>query len=175
MRKLFVIIAAASLLLSGCGVDVSGEATRAVRAAESSDSADEEMTGQIAEVGSDFSYNDGLSVQLVSLKKVKRDPYAAGGTRNDYVVVATVKITNGTKSTFDPSMSIVSAASGPDGDEVESVFQDGVDGSFSGIIPSGRSRTAKFGLAIPREHIGEILVTILPGWDYEEAAFEGTI
>lgn len=175
MRRILALVASVALL-TGCGASTGiKEYSDNINRTDMVDKSTDDVENKVAGVGDEFTYVDGLGVELLSLKRVARDQWAAGGVKGDLVAVATIKINNGTKERFDASMTIVSAASGPDSTESEAVFQDGVDGNFSGTILPGKSRTAKFGFAVKPSHRDDIIINVAPSFDYDEAVFEGSV
>ncbi len=79
---------------------------------------------RVAKVGAAqwFEYSDGMKVQVTSLKRFRISQYAAGGKPGDLGVIVTVTMQNGSSSTFEAGLVDVKVASGPNGDQAESVF-----------------------------------------------------
>ncbi|NIK54311.1 DUF4352 domain-containing protein [Kribbella shirazensis] len=135
---------------------------------------------QVAKVGATqwFDYSDGMKVQVTSVKRFRISQYAAGGKPGDVGVVVTVTLQNGSSNTFDTGLVDVKLASGPNGDQAESVFdsEQNLGGGFEGSILPGKKKTAKYGFAIPKTHVNSTLqVEVAPGWDYEGSHFEGKL
>jgi hypothetical protein len=135
---------------------------------------------RVAKVGASdwFDYSDGMKVQVTSLKRFRISQYAAGGKPGDVGVIVTVTLQNGSSSTFDTSLVDVKLASGPNGDQAESVFDSdqNLGGGFEGSILPGKKKTARYGFAIPRAHVSSTLqLEVAPGWDYEGSHFEGKV
>ena len=135
---------------------------------------------RVAKVGATqwFEYSDGMKVQVTSLKRFRISQYAAGGKPGDMGVVVTVTIQNGSSSTFEAGLVDVKVASGPNGDQAESVFDSdqNLGGGFEGSILPGKKKTARYGFAIPKAHVSSTLqLEVAPGWDYEGSHFEGKV
>jgi hypothetical protein len=135
---------------------------------------------RVAKVGATqwFEYSDGMKVQVTSLKRFRISQYAAGGKPGDVGVIATVTLQNGSTNTFDTGLFDVKLASGPNGDQAESVFDSdqNLSGGFEGSILPGKKKTARYGFAIPKANVGSTLqLEVAPGWDYDGSHFEGTL
>ena len=135
---------------------------------------------RVAKVGATqwFEYSDGMKVQVTSLKRYRISQYAAGGKPGDVGVIVTVTLQNGSTNTFDTGLVDVKLASGPNGDQAESVFDtdQNLGGGFEGSILPGKKKTARYGFAIPKANASSTLqIEIAPGWDYEGSHFEGTL
>lgn len=133
----------------------------------------------IAKVGAKqwFTYEDKLQVQVTKMTRFKISAYAAGGKPGDVGVAVTVTIKNSTGSTFDASLAQVNLAVGPNGDEAESVYdsEQNLSGGFTGSIPAGRSKTAKFGFAVPKGQQSKLIAEVTPSYDYVGTFFEGSV
>ncbi|TCC55985.1 DUF4352 domain-containing protein [Kribbella pittospori] len=135
---------------------------------------------RVAKVGATqwFEYSDGMKVQVTSLKRFRISQYAAGGKPGDVGVIATVTLQNGSTNTFDTGLVDVKLASGPNGDQAESVFDtdQNLGGGFEGSILPGKKKTARYGFAIPKANVSSTLqLEVAPGWDYEGSHFEGKL
>ncbi|MFD7161563.1 DUF4352 domain-containing protein [Kribbella sp. NPDC059898] len=135
---------------------------------------------RVAKVGATqwFDYSDGMKVQITSLKRFRIGQYAAGGKPGDVGVIVTVTLQNGSSDTFDTGLVDVKLASGPNGDQADSVFdsEQNLGGGFEGSILPGKKKTARYGFAIPKAHVSSTLqLEVAPGWDYEGNHFEGKL
>ncbi|MEU8224761.1 hypothetical protein [Kribbella sp. NPDC048915] len=135
---------------------------------------------RVAKVGASqwFDYSDGMKVQVTSLKRFRISQYAAGGKPGDVGVIVTVTLQNGSTNTFDTGLVNVKLASGPNGDQAESVFdsEQNLGLGFEGSILPGKKKTARYGFAIPKTHEASTLqVEVSPGWDYQGSHFEGAL
>jgi hypothetical protein len=119
-----------------------------------------------------FTYEDGLKVQVTKLARAKISQYASGGKPGGTAVVVTVTIRNGSGTTFDTSLVTVKVSSGPNGDEAEQVYDTGIE-EFSGSIPKGRAKTARYEFAVPKAHYGQVLVEVAPSFEHNGSHFEG--
>lgn len=134
----------------------------------------------IAKVGATewFTYKEGLKVQVTSLKAFTISENSAGGKPGGSGVIASVKISNGTKAKIDVSLTTLNIAYGPQGDAADEVYDydRGLGNGFAGSLAPGRAKTAKFGFAVPRKYYNSITVEVQPGFlDYDSAIFEGTV
>ncbi|TCC50487.1 DUF4352 domain-containing protein [Kribbella pittospori] len=135
---------------------------------------------RVAKVGATqwFDYSDGVKVQVTTLKRFRISQYAAGGKPGDVGVIVTVTLQNGSSDTFDTGLVDVKLASGPNGDQADSVFdsEQNLGGGFEGSILPGKKKTARYGFAIPKAHVSSTLqLEVAPGWDYEGSHFEGKL
>jgi hypothetical protein len=119
-------------------------------------------------------FEDGLAVQVVSVKRFRISEVAAGGQPGDVGALVTVKVTNGSAASVDISATELVVRAGTDQIECEQVFDEGVGDGFTGPLPAGKSASATFGYAIPTTALGPVSVGVTPAYDYESANFEGT-
>jgi hypothetical protein len=115
-------------------------------------------------------YEDGLRLQVTS---VRRTMFSDVSTNPGPGVIATVRITNRTRAKVDLMLVDVTVRYGADGVEADSVFDDGVH-EFSGGLAVGRTATATYGFAVPRNQ-RDITVGVTPGFDYDSSTFAGRI
>ena len=118
-----------------------------------------------------FTFQNGLKVAVLSITQAAIDQYAAGGKPGDVLLKVAVRITNGTGTAFDTSLVQVKATAGADGTQLHTVFQDGI-ASFTGSVPSGRSRTAIIGFAVTPALAKAVTIEVQPGFDYASAFFD---
>jgi hypothetical protein len=135
---------------------------------------------RVAKVGATqwFEYSDGMKVQVTSLKRFRISQYAAGGKPGDVGVIVTVTLQNGSSNTFDTGLVDVKLASGPNGDQAESVFDSdqNLGSGFEGSILPGKKKSARYGFVIPKANVSSTLqLEVAPGWDYEGSHFEGKL
>jgi hypothetical protein len=118
----------------------------------------------VAKFGQTVTFESGNKVQ-VSVRRV------TGG------ILASVKITNGTKERLDPSWVTVDASYGKDGTQAECCLSSAYNGdnypdeSFTGSLLPGRSKTATFSFAVPRSGLSDIVIEVSGSEDV--AIFEG--
>jgi hypothetical protein len=175
MRKLIIALGVVALIfLGGCSSDdptiddgpsISSETpdvgTEGGSKPPTNPKGDKPDTG-MAKFGQTFSYEDGLKVSVLSVKR------AAGG------VIATVKITNGSEDTFDTADVTVNASYGKDGQQADSSYMLDTDDMFQGNIrPNGR-KTATFSFKIPRSGLSDIVIEVSPTYETEAAIFQGS-
>ena len=125
--------------------------------------------------GGAFTYTDGLKVQVTRPVVFSPSVSAAGTTPGDTAVKLNIVIVNGTGKTFDTSTVIVHAKVGAQGSEAESIFDTGIDGTFTGSIVPGSRDTAVFAYDVPKRSTGKIDVEVQPGFNYDSAHWVGTV
>jgi hypothetical protein len=125
-----------------------------------------------------FVYTDGLVVSVLSATKFVPSSDAAGTAPGDTGVLLQVRITNGTKATFDLSLSQVDLNAGANGDQGQSIDQSGPPDlglGFSGSIAPGQSATAPFGFDVPTADLPNIGVSVTPDFSHDDATFVGQV
>ena len=124
--------------------------------------------------GQTTTYSDDTTIRVMRVSQGQIGPYAAGGSRaRDVLVKVTVKITAGDEA-IDLSPD-VKVQYGTDGQVADTVFDTGIDAMQDApqVLHSKRSVTGVFGFAVPRGKAGKLVVTATPGYEFEEATFEG--
>ena len=134
-------------------------------------SSDTGSSSSPAKIGDTVTYEDGIAVTVVSVKRVSFSDVSYGSRGTGVAVV--VKVTNGDAETLDLMMTDVALTYGADGQESEQVFDSakGID-SFDTKLAHGRSATAKYGFGVPRG-VSAVSVQVTPDWSSETAIFEG--
>jgi hypothetical protein len=130
----------------------------------------------VAKIGAKqwFTYEDGLQVQVTKARPYKIGQYAAGGKPGGQGVVVTVTMRNGTAAAFDTALVQVELASGPNGTQAEKVYDSSnVDNGFEGSIARGRNKTATFAFAVPKAHLSQLSIEVIPSFEHDGAIFEG--
>jgi hypothetical protein len=131
-------------------------------------------------IGDTWVWEDGLEATVTDMKRYPLGEWAAGGDpdRHDKLVV-TIKLTAGDKASGD-LMVTSTMLYGKNGRAAESVFDDLPDGSqIDGMqetpdqLRAGRSVTGTFGFAVPKGGPTDVVLTVNPGLDYEDATFTG--
>lgn len=119
-----------------------------------------------------WTYSDGLQVAVVSATVTAVGQYAGGGHPGDPAIVLKVRVTAG-KTSLDASEITVDANAGPDGSQLEAVFDTGIDNP-SGTITAGQHGTYLFEFdAQQASWESQLNVTVTPGFDYNAASFTG--
>jgi hypothetical protein len=178
-------------MCGGCAVFAGGVANEIDKAAKDaqpskssvsapadSSSGDSDTSGdsQVAKIGTEgFTYNDGLTVQVLSAKRYTIPAINAGAKPGDIGVLVTVKITNGSTEVFDLSLAGVKLKAGPDGLEAESVYDDVAGDGFSGSVAPRRNASATFGFAVPKGSLPLVNIEVQPSWDHDASIFEGRV
>jgi hypothetical protein len=115
-------------------------------------------------------YQGGLRVQVTA---VRRTTFSDLSSNPGPGVIATVRITNRSPARVDLTLVDVTLRYGANGVEADSVFDDNVH-EFSGGLAVGRTATATYGFAVPRNQ-RDITVDVAPGIDYDSSTFAGRI
>jgi hypothetical protein len=119
-----------------------------------------------------WTYSDDLQVAVVSATTTAVGQYAGGGHPGDPAVILKVRVTAG-KTSLDASEIQVDANAGPDGSQLEAVFDTGIDNP-SGTLTPGQHGTYLF--EFDAQHSSwesQLNVTVTPGFDYNAASFTG--
>lgn len=119
-----------------------------------------------------WTYTDGISVQVNSVKKWKVPSINAGHTPGNSAVKVQVTLHNGTGENFDCTLADVEVSMGAEGVQADQVFADGVD-ECQGSIAPGRKKTFTVGFSAPTKDLSVIQVEVTPSWDHEAGIFEG--
>lgn len=130
---------------------------------------------KIAKFGESFSWDDKLSVSVVSVQKYKASSTAAGYNPGETGVKVKVTVTNGSAAAFDLALFDVKLSSGQDGLQAADIFdtENGLNGGFEGTVQPGRAATAVYAFSVPPANLTVISVEIRPGFEYQPATFEG--
>lgn len=136
------------------------------------DAESESPSDQTGKFGQVYLYQDGLAVSVSKPKKYAPHEYAAGpDSRHTHALAFTLKVTNGTKKIFDPSLAISSVTLG--GKECEEIFDSPtLEGSPDTKILKGRSVSWNEGYACQLAK-GELVVQLTPDFDHADALFVG--
>lgn len=132
-----------------------------------------DTSNNTAKIGETLTYEDGIAVTVVSVKRTSFSDVSYGARGTGVAVV--VKITNGGAETLDLAMSDVELTYGADGQQSEQVFdlEKGFEGGFDTKLAHGRTATAKYGFAVPRG-VSAVSVQVTPDFSSETAIFEGS-
>ncbi|MDY7089721.1 MAG: hypothetical protein SYR96_32030 [Actinomycetota bacterium] len=141
-KKLATWIAAPVLLIGmwACGAggsDDTGEAVTGVAAdtkqGAAADESEDKATPGVYKFGQTVKFKDGSTLTVGKPVKFKKDKYAAGGEGKKVFLKFQSTFTNGTKDVFDPALTSGSASG--DGEEADSIYQDGLDAPENKILP----------------------------------------
>ncbi|MFJ8010724.1 hypothetical protein [Streptomyces fagopyri] len=185
-------LAAAALLLplTACGSanEVSGKAddkpaatTPEETVTPADDTADDAATEDASdEDPSDKTYTLTDTVQYendveVSLQKFSRR-VSSDVAAPDHTPYArfTVKIVNGSSKPLDVTGLSVNCQVGDEGQEGESIFDEGLDGSPSTRLLAGRTIVVPWGCALPKKET-HIQIEVSPDFESEAAIFVGSV
>lgn len=121
-------------------------------------------------VKSTWTFDDGLEVTLVDLKRGTVPQIAAGGSPDDPAVIVKVKITNGSEKKIDVSQMSIDVRVGKDGDSTQQTFT-GDSSIPEGTLAKGRSFTYEAMFAA-RSAFKKVAVDVTPTWNHGPALFE---
>lgn len=185
MKKSIVIgMALAAILgLSACGSSaeiVSNPPTSSVAAPQASQAPAPTTApeAKVAKFGEAFVWSDGMSVKVTPIGAGMATAYAAGAeATNGQIYVFEVEIFNGTDANFDPVLFVSHTNYGSAGTPAQRVFDadQGVSGSFQGVILPGKRQTMKMALAIPADQLGDVVMSVSPGFQYTDEVFSGDL
>ncbi|MCX4703883.1 hypothetical protein [Streptomyces sp. NBC_01373] len=144
-----------------------------VTAAEEEPSPTPEDTGpEVFGLSDAVVYDSGVEVSLSKFERATSSDYASPG--NTPYVRFTVKLKNGSSATVDTTLLSVSCSYGVEGQGSESIFDDGLDGSPTTKLLTGRSLSVAWGCELPKgEEVLQVEVT--PDFESETAIFTGKV
>jgi len=174
--KKAVISALLALLLTGCmgGTAGTGEGPGEEPSdPTTSDTATKDDSGT-AQIGDKFAYDDGVVVEIIGTKRTKIPRYAAGGQPGDPMALLTIRVKNGTESKLAVDLATVQVSYGKDGTKAEQVFDISVSG-LSGQIAPRRAKSGKYGFAVPKTGMSDVVVEVSPDFEHDSAIFVGAI
>lgn len=118
------------------------------------------------------SYENDVQVGLSKFTRGVSHDYAS--PENTPYVKFAVKVTNGSDGTIDTTGLSVNCQYGEEGQESESVFDDGLEGSPSTRLLAGRSITVKWACQLPKKETF-IQIEVSPDFESESAIFTGNV
>lgn len=119
-------------------------------------------------------YNDGLAVSVLSVRRYRIGPYAAGMQPGEVGVKVAVRITNRTAEAFDLAVVQVTVKAGPDGTQASSVYDEGMN-DFTGTVAVGHSATATYAFGVLPGGLPLVDVEVTPSFTYTPVTFEGAV
>jgi hypothetical protein len=122
-----------------------------------------------------ITYEDGLTVQVLTAKRYTIPEINSGVQPGDVGVLVTVRISNGAPGVVDLTECIVTLKAGTDGLEAERVFDDVAGDGFGSRVAPGRKATATLGFAVPKANLPLVNIEVSPAFDYEASIFEGKV
>ncbi|GAB3262781.1 hypothetical protein [Arthrobacter pigmenti] len=132
----------------------------------------------LAEFGQTWEYKDGMAVTVTHEGTAQASQYAAGGEETaGQMHVFKVTIKNGTEAIFDPVGAYTTVNYGDDGQVAERVFdsEQGYGDMWQGKILPGKKQSLSLAFAIPTDVASDVLLSVAPGFEYEDALFHGTL
>lgn len=183
----FVAALAAATTLSGCtdpGSTATPESDQSTsqqsdagenKSAEPANNESGEKDDSTASFKEAVSYKDGLKVEISAIDHGKIGEFAIGGKPGGDQTTFTVRITNGSKEPFDATLVVPSATYGEAGTTAELVTDEKVGGGFTGKVLPGKSMSAPWAFAIPKQELGNVTLQVeLAVLDKEPAIFTGS-
>lgn len=159
-----------AVMVTGCGeippaLENMTEATHTIEAEEPQ--ATEQGPGPVK---STWTFDDGVKVTLVSLKRGTVPQIAAGGNPGDPAVIVKVKIENDSDRKIDVSQMSIDVRVGADGDSTQQTFTED-SSNAEGTLAKGRSYTHEAMFAAKKE-FKKVAVDVTPTWNHGPALFE---
>ncbi|WP_461168812.1 DUF4352 domain-containing protein [Arthrobacter sp. Z1-15] len=152
----------------------SASATPSQSPSASSDASD--ASDEVAEFGEEWTYDDGISVNIAYTGGKTASQYASGAEATaNQVRLFDVSVTNNSKEVFDPAMFNVDVNYGAEGTAAKRVFDSGsgLDGQFQGKVLPGGTQKVTMAFAVPIDGPLDLLVTTSPSWDHDEKLYFG--
>jgi hypothetical protein len=123
-------------------------------------------------------YDDGLQIEIAGTvaDKAKQTDRGAEATRGE-IVIASVRIENGTPETF-PAADVLISASHGSGKDAQIIIDktDQLQSGFRGSIKKGEEQIAAIGFAVPFSELGKVTVVVDPNDDvHDPVNFTGTV
>jgi hypothetical protein len=186
MRRITLAASAAALLLASltaCGSDESPGATDAAAPVpdatitptvepEPTQEATEEADDQPYGLTDTVTYENGVEVSLSKFSRKVSADYAS--PENTPYVKFTVKLKNGSTGMIDATSMQVNCQFGDEGQESESVFEEGLNGSPETRLLAGRSITVPWGCELPKKETF-IQIEVAPDFESQTAIFTGNV
>ena len=135
-----------------------------------------EASDEVAEFGEEWTYDDGISVNIAYTGGKTASQYASGAEATaNQVRLFDVSVTNNSKEVFDPAMFNVDVNYGAEGTAAKRVFDSGsgLDGQFQGKVLPGGTQKVTMAFAVPIDGPLDLLVTTSPSWDHDEKLYFG--
>lgn len=111
-------------------------------------------------------YDDGLKVTVSAAKAYTPDEFASGHTKGNKAYQVTVTIENGTKKSFDSTLTTLTGRTGANGAEAAEIFDGKVGSGFTGSVLPGKKATVTFAFDTPAA-AKDLTVEVAPGLDYD--------
>jgi hypothetical protein len=123
-------------------------------------------------------YDDGLQIEIAGTvaDKAKQTDRGAEATHGE-IVIASVRIENGTAETF-PATDVGVSASYGSGRDAQIIIDktDQLQSGFRGSIRRGDEQIATIGFAVPFSELGKVTVVVDPNDDvHDPVSFAGTV
>jgi hypothetical protein len=123
-------------------------------------------------------YDDGLQIEIAGTvaDKAKQTDHGAEATHGE-IVIASVRIENGTAETF-PAADVGISASYGIGKDAQIIIDktDQLQSGFRGSIKKGDEQIATIGFAVPFSELGKVTIVVDPNDDvHDPVSFAGTV
>lgn len=151
----------------------SAETTAPAEDTAADDAATEEDAGDQAYGLDDvISYENNVSVSLSGFTRTVSSAYAS--PENTPYVRFTIKVDNKSGKTLDVTGLSVSCQRMDAGEESDSIFDEGLDGSPSTRLLGGRTISVRWGCALPKDE-KNIQIEVSPDFESEAGIFTGSV
>ncbi len=142
----------------------------------------EEPEPAVATFDQKYTYEDGVQVEVIKIKKGKvtrkdKADYADDKIGTPYVQFQ-VRIKNGSKTRLKEVTSDFTVTYGPDGEEAEANYVPSTEDSdtyLDGAILPGKSKVAGETFAIPTRYQGDVVLEFSFDYEHEAAIFTGSV
>lgn len=132
----------------------------------------------LVDFGQTWEYEDGIAVTVTHEGGAQASQYAVGAEETaGQMRIFDISIKNGTDAIFDPVGAYTTVNYGDNGQVAERVFDSeaGYGDMWQGKILPGKKQSLTMAFAIPTDAPSEVLLSVAPGFEYEDALFLGTL
>ncbi|WP_026533799.1 hypothetical protein [Arthrobacter sp. H14] len=137
-----------------------------------------EVEESLVEFGETWEYEDGIAVTVTHAGAAQASQYASGADETGgQMRLFKITIENGTDGIFDPAGAYTTVNYGDTGKVAERVFDSGqgYGDMWQGKILPGKEQSLTLPFAVPTDKAYEVLLSVAPGFEYEDAIFLGTV
>lgn len=132
------------------------------------------LSATVAEFGDTWTWEDGVSVSVVSAMPYEVGQYATGVQTGQIGVIVTVTVTNGTTTILDLDLCRVDLRAGDTGLIASRIDDpDNVGEQLGGILAPGQVATGEVAFGVDPANVGKVDIAVTPTMDYETALFSG--
>jgi hypothetical protein len=139
------VVAALAIIACGGGDGTSVDSDASPGAANEADANKDAVPKGVYKFGQSVKFGDGSTLKVGTPVKFTPDKYAISGDKRPMYLKFKCTFTNKTQEVFDPALTTASASA--DGEEGESVYQNGLDAPDNKVLP-GKSVTWWMGYGV---------------------------